>query len=321
MGQIECKMEIKAIAILVLGVASAFSASWETRTKEDELVILLTGGDGTSTSAEVLSTNGTSICNLPQMSQSKFYHSQSGLTACGGLGGSEKSCIQFQSGSWITLTENLLRKRRYHSNWKTPTGDILLIGGDDGGGRTYRSTEIVDQSGNSIQSFKLKYKTRNSCSIELPEMFIMTGGYEWDDIEQKVSKYTTSGWIEDLPDLNEGRGDHGCGYFFNVDMERVFLVAGGFTNDAGWISSTEILVEGGQAWIFQNPLPSGRQGFRGVSLPDTVIMTGGSYPFSDDVLMFDPKTSEWKKIGTMKTKRGNHAASLVNIADVIEYCN
>ena len=50
----------------------------------------------------------------------------------------------------------------------------------------------------------------------------------------------------------------------------MFLVAGGYYD----ISSTETLVEGGQAWNFQQPLPSERYGLRGVSLPDTVIMTG-----------------------------------------------
>ena len=40
---------------------------------------------------------------------------------------------------------------------------------------------------------------------------------------------------------------------------------------------------------------------------------------NDDVLMFDPKTSDWKKIGSMKIARGAHAASLVNIVDVIDY--
>ena len=40
----------------------------------------------------------------------------------------------------------------------------------------------------------------------------------------------------------------------------------------------------------------------------------------DDVLMFDPKTSDWKKIGSMKLRRELHAASLVNTVDVIDYC-
>merc|ERR1711973_761449 len=112
---------------------------------------------------------------------------------------------------------------------------------------------------------------------------------------------------EDLPGLNEGRNWHGCGYFYNEDMQRVFLVAGG-VDGSNRLSSTETLVEGGQAWNFQQTLPSGRYGLRGISLPNTVIMTGGYYYdgssyYYDDVLMFDPETSDWKKIGSMKTAR------------------
>ena len=54
---------------------------------------------------------------------------------------------------------------------------------------------------------------------------------------------------------------------------KVFLVAGGY-GGSGLISSTETLVEGDQGWNDQKPLPSGRSGLRGLSLPDTVIMTG-----------------------------------------------
>ena len=61
---------------------------------------------------------------------------------------------------------------------------------------------------------------RVACSIELSETFILTGGsYTWTT----VSKYSTSGWVEDLPKLNQGRQYHGCGYYFNEDMERVGL--------------------------------------------------------------------------------------------------
>ena len=62
--------------------------------------------------------------------------------------------------------------------------------------------------------------------------------------------------------------------YFNkiIDYYQVFLVAGGYDDSS--LSSTETLVEGGQAWNFQQPLPSGRRGLRGISLPNTVIMTG-----------------------------------------------
>ena len=126
-------------------------------------------------------------------------------------------------------------------------------------------------------------------------MFIVTGGEFIANgevhISTQVSKYSTSGWIENLPELQEGREDHGCGYYYNGDMERVielrnsntdclnenyqvFLVAGGYDGYYKYISSTETLIEGGQTWNFQRPLPTGRHGLRAISLPQTVIMTG-----------------------------------------------
>ena len=74
------------------------------------LAILVTGGHGGDTSAELLSTNGSAIFELPKMSQPKRYHTQSGLTACGGyvFGSEERSCIRFEFGSWTNLTGNLL---------------------------------------------------------------------------------------------------------------------------------------------------------------------------------------------------------------------
>jgi len=282
----------------------------------DELAILVTGGVDTETLAEVLFTNGSSICELPPMSQLKRYHTQSGLTACGGYGSDDRSCIKFEDGSWTTLTDNLVEERYYQSSWVNPDGDILLIGG--GGSPT--TTEIVYRDGTSIKSFDLKYDIRNACSIGLPEMFILTGG---ESTGVTVSRYTTNGWMEDLPELNEWRDSHGCGYFYNDDMQRVFLVAGGYINYHDVRSSTETLVEGDQAWNFQNPLPTGRVGVRAISLPDTVILTGGRDSpdlILNDVLAYVPETNDWKKIGSMNTGILWHGVSLVNMSDVIDYC-
>ena len=117
----------------------------------------MTGGSVTETSAEVLFTNGSSICELPQLSQSKSAHTQSGLTACGGYDSdNHRNCIKFEDGLWTTLTDNLVEQRDGHSSWVTPDGDILLIGGQ----YSNTTTEIVYQDGTSIRSFDLKYDTR-----------------------------------------------------------------------------------------------------------------------------------------------------------------
>ena len=90
------------------------------------------------------------------MSQSKYLHTQSGLTACGSVNSDNwRNCIKFEDGSWTTLTDNLVEERGYHSSWVNPDGDILLIGGY----YSLTTTEIVYQNGTSIRSFDLKYDT------------------------------------------------------------------------------------------------------------------------------------------------------------------
>ena len=69
----------------------------------------------------------------------------------------DRSCINFQSGSWVTLTHKLVHERWSHSSWTTPDGGILLIGG--GSKYSENNTEIVYQNGSSISSFDLKYST------------------------------------------------------------------------------------------------------------------------------------------------------------------
>ena len=123
------------------------------------LAILVTGGMGTEKSTEVLSTNGSSICFLPEMPQSKEDHTQTGLTACGGSD-SRRNCVKFTSGLWTNLTENLLYQRYKHSSWKTQDGDVLLFGSDDYSDHdSFFTSEIVYQNGTSVRSFDLKYDT------------------------------------------------------------------------------------------------------------------------------------------------------------------
>ena len=36
-----------------------------------------------------------------------------------------------------------------------------------------------------------------------------------------MSKYNGGGWLEDLPDLNVGRFDHGCGHYVDSNNNNV----------------------------------------------------------------------------------------------------
>ena len=51
-----------------------------------------------------------------------------------------------------------------------------------------------------------------ACAIELDDKVIVTGGVK---NSLTVSVYNTAGWVEDLPKMQQGRFDHGCGHFIN----------------------------------------------------------------------------------------------------------
>ena len=54
--------------------------------------------------------------------------------------------------------------------------------------------------------------------------------------------------------------------------------------------------------------------------------TGGCYKVDakdciDSILHFNPNDGSWNNVGQMKYPRGVHGASLVNVVDIIDYCN
>ena len=67
-----------------------------------------------------------------------------------------------------------------------------------------------------------------ACAIELEDKVVVTGGgydvygdyyiYYFNTeniVTSKVSVYNIGGWVEDLPDLNTGRYNHGCGNYWD----------------------------------------------------------------------------------------------------------
>ena len=63
---------------------------------------------------------------------------------------------------------------------------------------------------------------RRACSISdyTTDTVIITGGSYY---RSRVTRYDTSGFLEDLPFLNEGRDNHGCATFSREDSTMVFV--------------------------------------------------------------------------------------------------
>ena len=115
--------------------------------------IIVSGGDGDAErSVEVLHSDGTPWCSLPDLPDQRFQHTQTGLEACGGLY-TETSCIKFSGGKW--KPSHKLKERYSHSSWASPAGTVLM-----GGDPSYETTELLDATtGVSVMHFPLKYMT------------------------------------------------------------------------------------------------------------------------------------------------------------------
>ena len=105
---------------------------------------------------EVLHSDGSPWCSLPDLPVDRSEHSQTGLEACGGCCGSAYStCVRLEAGSW-TPSHQLVEERRYHSSWTSPAGTLLM-----GGILSPQTTELLDtNTGDSVPSFPLKYDTQ-----------------------------------------------------------------------------------------------------------------------------------------------------------------
>ena len=104
-----------------------------------------------------------------------------------------------------------------------------------------------------------------------------------------MTEYKEAGWSSDLPDLQQGRWDHGCSYYNNDEGTKVnndfnsltnkkisqtYLVTGGMDQNGEGLSSTELLVEAASAWALTGELPSPRHGLHGANIDNRVLMTG-----------------------------------------------
>ena len=100
---------------------------------------------------------------------------------------------------------------------------------------------------------------------------VLAGG---DYTMSQVSVYTEAGFLYDLPRLLTGRYNLGCSYYHNKDGSLTYLVTGGYGLSRELLSSTELLVEGGEAWLEAAPLPSPRSNLAGTNIDGVVFMTG-----------------------------------------------
>jgi len=294
-----------------------------------EEVILITGG-GDKKTVEAFSPDYQ--CVLPSLPENRIKHTMDNATLCGGertFKLSKHSCLTFSSGKWVT-SHAMAQKRYDHTSWNIKEeGKIILMGGD----RRQETETITKGKIDGVPGFRMKYYTRDACSItdHTTNSVIITGG----SYERTVSRYNTSGHVEDLPSLIRGRKQHGCGSYRDDSGEQVFLVAGGIgvtshgssSSTDGSISSTEMLTRTKCVWVTVNPLPKKMYGLRGVTLGGVLYMTGGNrevegasgfHEFSSSIYKWTGQN--WERVGKMKNARVYHAVSTIRLDEIKDYC-
>ena len=105
-------------------------------------------------SVELLYTNGTRRCSLPDLPQNRHYPTQVGLVTCASTE-APKSCVTLSGGGW--KKSHTLKGNGYSQvGWASPQG-VLLMGGTIGGGTV---TELLLKNGHTKPGFRLKYHTQ-----------------------------------------------------------------------------------------------------------------------------------------------------------------
>ena len=111
------------------------------------------------TSVELLHSDGSPWCSLPDLPESRWDHTQTGLEACGGGGSATRTtCVRLEAGSWTPSHQ--LVEQRFHLSWASPAG-TLLMGAGQPTWKNGKATELLDEiTGDFAPSFPLKYKTQ-----------------------------------------------------------------------------------------------------------------------------------------------------------------
>ena len=132
----------------------------------------MSGGEGAKgsqlRSVEVLHSDGSSWCSLPDLPRSRSHHTQTGLEACGGTTSdasdhsfdngysTQKTCVNFNGGTW-NHSQTLYWERDSHCSWVSHAGTLIIGGGLGGDSKT---TELLNHTtGDSTLHFPLKFST------------------------------------------------------------------------------------------------------------------------------------------------------------------
>ena len=115
----------------------------------------MVGGGGTTKihkSVEVITTDGTPLCTLPDLPDDRASHTVDNHILCGGSW-TQTSCLRYVAGKWTKYRNNLKFGRYWHVSWRRQDGNVMLIGGR----QSNNTSEVVSSSGHQ-KGFGLQHE-------------------------------------------------------------------------------------------------------------------------------------------------------------------
>jgi len=230
------------------------------------------------------------------------------------------SCVQLSPASkeakW-TIYAEINSAKKEHVSMTTPNGILLL------GGNARKGVDLVKPDGSvKREIFNLERLIDQGCGIIDEDTIIITGGgYYGSNV---VDRYNNQGFVEKLPELNEVRTSHGCGYFYR-DGKKVLVVGGGYYGAfMKKMRSTEMLTLGTTAWKTTSPLPKSIWSIGSVSINNKIYFIGGA-----SVLVYEFDGDDWNEIHKEKNVDlssdryyGNQAVAVdLATSGFDEFCN
>merc|ERR1711915_552552 len=87
----------------------------------------------------------------------------------------------------------------------------------------------------------------------------------------------------------------------------------------GYMDSTERHTVGTESWQYTGSLPTAMLGMKGISIDNSVFLTGGVFVvnnmMTEHIYKWDVETETWVVVTDMKTRRSYHAVSSIAMTE------